>query len=223
MGEVSSIYEFVSVQKQESAEVPQVLSQLLPRAVDVGLYRAQGELHYYRDFIVRVVLHMAEDDARAVLGTQLGDRFFDRRAELLRFELLERRFSTARHRHGRRSRALGSDRIRRALDTDGIELPATQMIDGDVVGDLEQPARELELRPVAIDVVEDLDERFLREVFGGLLVAHHPEYEREHWSLASLDQLAISVLAAFLGEDDHLLVGNVGVGLGRHERQARVR
>jgi len=90
------------------------------------------------------------------------------------------------------------------------------VIDGDVVGDLEQPAREFELGPVAIDVVEDLDERFLREVFRRLVVAHHTVYERENGSLIALDQLAIGVFTPFLGEDDHLLVGYVGVGLGRH-------
>jgi len=93
-----------------------------------------------------------------------------------------------------------------------IHLPPAQVIDGDVVGDLEQPAGEFELGPVAIDVVEDLDERFLREIFGGLGVAHHAIYERENGSLISLDKLAVGVFTPFLGEDDHLLVGYVGVG-----------
>ena len=83
------------------------------------------------------------------------------------------------------------------------------MVDGDVVGDLEQPAREFELGPVAIDVVEDLHEGVLREVFGGLVVAHHPIDEREHRALVASDQLAIRRLAPFLRERDDVRIGEV--------------
>ena len=94
------------------------------------------------------------------------------------------------------------------------------MIDRDVVGDLEQPAREFELGPIAIDVVQHFDEGFLRQIFGGLLLAYHAINEREHRPLVALDQLAISVFTPFLGEDDHLLVGYVGVGPFWHRQKS---
>src|SRR5450830_49875 len=121
------------------------------------------------------------------------------------------------------ARALGCHRVWRSFDADSVELTAAEMIDRDVVRDLEQPAREFELGPISVDVVQYLDEGFLREVLGGLIVAHHAVYEREHGSLIALDQLAIGVLTPFLGEDDHLLVGYVGVGPCWHGREARER
>ena len=80
------------------------------------------------------------------------------------------------------------------------------MVDRDVVRDLEQPARELELGPVAIDVVEHLDEGVLRQVFGHFPVAHHPEDQREDGPLVSPHQLSKCRLAPFLRER-----GDVGI------------
>ena len=92
---------------------------------------------------------------------------------------------------GCRPGALGCHRVRRALDADRVEPTAAQVIDRDVVRDLEQPAREFELGPVAIDVVEDLDERFLRQVLGRLPVAHHAENQRKYGPLIPREQLAV--------------------------------
>ena len=66
------------------------------------------------------------------------------------------------------------------------------MIDGDVVGDLEQPARKFELRPIPVDVVQHLDERVLRQIFGQLAVANHPVDQREHRPLVPSDKLHLS-------------------------------
>ena len=67
-----------------SSEVPQILPQLLSGAVDVGLNRAQGELHYFRYLVVRVILDVAEDDARPVLRPQLGNGLLDLAPQLAR-------------------------------------------------------------------------------------------------------------------------------------------
>src|SRR5688500_17092316 len=115
-----------------SSEVPQVLSQLLPRAVDVGLHRAQRELYDFRDLVVRIVLDVPQYDAGAILGAEFGDRSFDCRSEFTRLELFEGRLTPAGHGHRGRARALGRDRIGRTLDADGVHLSAPQMIDGDV-------------------------------------------------------------------------------------------
>jgi hypothetical protein len=66
-------------------------------------------------------------------------------------------------------------------------VPAAEVIDGDVVGDLEQPAGEFELRSIPIDVVEDLYECFLGQVLGGLAIPHHPIDEREYRALVPFD------------------------------------
>ena len=110
------------------------------------------------------------------------------------------------HVQRRRLRLGGRRRVGRAVEADGGQLAAAEMIDGDVVGDLEQPAREFELGPVAIDVVQDLDEGVLREVFGGLPIAHHAEDQREDGSLVSPHQLPKGRLAPFFRER-----GDVGI------------
>src|SRR5438874_2875958 len=72
-----------------SFQVPQILPQFLPRAVDVRLHRTKRELHDFRDLVVRVILDVAQDDAGAILGPEFGDRLFDLCPELSRLQLLE--------------------------------------------------------------------------------------------------------------------------------------
>ena len=84
------------------------------------------------------------------------------------------------------------------------------MIDRDVVRDLEEPARELEFGPIAVDVVQDLDERVLRQVFGQFAIAHHAIDEREDRPLVAANQLAIRRLASLLRERDDVGVREVG-------------
>src|SRR5436190_8993775 len=72
-----------------SFQVPQILPQFLPRAVDVRLHRTKRELHDFRDLVVRVILDVAQDDAGAILGPEFGDRLFDLCPELARLQLLE--------------------------------------------------------------------------------------------------------------------------------------
>src|SRR6478672_4082359 len=107
-----------------SFEVSQVLPKLLPGAVDVGLHRAEREFHDLRDLVVGIVLDVAQNDAGAVLGPEPGDRFFDRSPELARLQLLERRFAPTRNSYRCRPRAFRRHRVGRALDADGIDLPA---------------------------------------------------------------------------------------------------
>src|SRR5262249_25154746 len=97
------------------------------------------------------------------------------------------------------------------------------MIDGHVVGDLEQPARKLELGPIPIDVVEDLDERVLREVLGELAIAHHAIDQRDSVPLVPSDHLAKRRLTPPLRERDDIGVRQIeeveGCGrCGRHRR-----
>ena len=85
-----------------------------------------------------------------------------------------------------------------------------ELIDGQVVGDLEQPTRQLELGGVAVDVVERFDERVLRELLRGLAIAHHAVHEREHGPLVAADQLPERRLAPLLREDNDVGVGEIG-------------
>ena len=81
------------------------------------------------------------------------------------------------------------------------------MIDGRVVGDLEDPGRELELGAVTSHGVQHFDEGFLGKVFGQLPVAHHAVDEGEDRPLVATDELAVASLVALPGELDDLLVG----------------
>ena len=83
------------------------------------------------------------------------------------------------------------------------------MVDRDVVRDLEEPAGELELRAVPIDVVEDLDEGVLGEIFGDLAIPHHPEDQREDRPFVSTDELLIRGFLPLLSERDEVSVGEI--------------
>ena len=111
-------------------------------------------------------------------------------AQLAGLELVERGLLLARRRRTTSLRWRPASRVRRAVDAHRLQLSPPQVIDRDVVGDLEQPARQLEFRPIAVEVVQDLDERVLSEVLGQLAVADHPIDEREDRPLVSTDQLA---------------------------------
>ena len=92
--------------------------------------------------------------------------------------------------------------MRRAVDAHRVELSLSQVIDRHVVGDLEQPARELELGPVPVDVVQHLDEGVLREILGDLAVANHTENQGEDRPLVPSEKLAERRLPPLLGERD---------------------
>ena len=99
--------------------------------------------------------------------------------------------------------------MRRSVDADGVELALSKVIDRHVVGDLEQPARELELGPVLVDVIEDLDERVLRQILGDLAVPYHTENEREDRTLVPAEKLAECRFPPLLGEGDDVGIGEV--------------
>ena len=128
----------------------------------------------------------------------------------LRLQLVECRFLRNGHLERRRLDRVRGRRVRRAVHADRVELPPPQMIDGDVVGDLEQPARELELRPVPVDVVQDLDEGVLREILGELAIADHAIDQREDRALIPADQLAKRRLAPCLASATTSASGRLG-------------
>jgi len=97
---------------------------------------------------------------------------------------------------GRRDDQLGLARllrrggVGRAMDGDRIETALSQMIDGVVVGDLQDPVAELVAGLVRADRVERADERFLSEVFRLGPVAHHAVDQREDGTLVAGEDLA---------------------------------
>ena len=98
----------------------------------------------------------------------------------------------------------------RAVDAHRVELATPQVIDRHVVGDLEEPARKLELGPVPVDVVQHLDEGVLRQILGQLAIAHHPVDQREDRPLVPPDQLAKRGVASLLGQRDDIGVRKIG-------------
>jgi len=112
--------------------------------------------------------------------------------------------------------------VRGAVDADGLELALAEVIDREVVRDLEEPARELELGAVAIDVIEDLDEGLLREVLGGLAIAHHAEDQREDGPLVAPHELAERGVAPRPRERGEIRVREIDeieMGRGGHRSQ----
>ena len=59
-------------------------------------------------------------------------------------------------------------------------------------------------------MVQDLDERVLRQVFGGRAFTHHAKDERKHRPFITAHKLAKSRLAPFLGETGDVCIGEVG-------------
>src|SRR6478672_5730702 len=74
------------------ANVLERAAELMPGAVDVGLYGAEREVEGRGDFFVRPALHMAQHDARTVFRPKARDGAFDGSAQLSGLELVERRF-----------------------------------------------------------------------------------------------------------------------------------
>src|SRR5205085_1171299 len=124
-------------------QVLQCASQLVPGAMDVGLYCAERQVEGGCDLFVRTPLDVTQQYAGSILGSKLTDSLLDGRAELLRLELFQGRLLWDGNLEGRRFDGIGRRGVWRAVHADGIELPTSQMIDRDVVGDLEKPTREL--------------------------------------------------------------------------------
>src|SRR5512142_979555 len=70
-------------------------AELVPSAVDVGLYGSQREVERRRDLLIGSALDVPQHDARSVLGPKTADRALDRRAQFARFELVEGGFLLA--------------------------------------------------------------------------------------------------------------------------------
>jgi hypothetical protein len=94
------------------------------------------------------------------------------------------------------------------------------VIDGVVIGDLEQPGGEPVVGIVAVEVVEGFDEGLLRQVLSLLTVPDHPVDQGEDGPSEALEQFSIRRLIPFQGLDDQLLVvgwlaaGRIGVAPG---------
>jgi demethylmenaquinone methyltransferase / 2-methoxy-6-polyprenyl-1,4-benzoquinol methylase len=192
---------------------PRVLQrtpQLVAGAVDVGLDGPQGEVQGAGNLLVGPSLDVPEQDAGSVLGAQEGDGALDGGAELFRLHLVQRVLRAVGDVEPGGFYGVGGGRMGRAIHAHGVELTAAEMIDRDVVGDLEQPGGELEVRSVAIEMGEDFDEGVLGQILGELTVAHHAEDEREDRPLVSLDQLAMRGVAALECEGDDVGIGQVG-------------
>src|SRR5690606_13977307 len=82
------------------------------------------------------------------------------------------------------------------------------MVDCRVVGDLEDPGRELVLGAVRVERVERLDEGLLRQVLRQLQVPHQAEHEREDRPLVTAEQLAVGRLVSGARQDHDFLVGS---------------
>ena len=118
---------------------------------------------------------MAQQNAGAVFGPEFRDSTFDFPAQLLVFHLLQLVLPPFSDLERGGFDHLGRFGVGRALEREGVELAAAEVIDGGVVRDLEDPGRELVFRPVAVQRIQHLDESFLGEVLREFPVPHHPE------------------------------------------------
>lgn len=199
------------------AQVRQGFPELVPGTMDVRFYCAQGQVEGGGYFLVGPALDVPQENAGAIFGAQLGNGVFDGASELARLDFLERRFVVRPH-VDRGCLGFGRGlRVGRAFDADRVELALAEMIDGEVVRDLEQPARELEFRTVAIDVVQDANERILREIFRGLAIADHAENEREDGSFVAVNELPERRFPSFFGEGCDIGVGECREIVGRRQ------
>ena len=68
-------------------------AQFVTGAVDIGLHCAEGEVEDLGDFLVGVPLHMAQQDAGAILGPELGNDLLDITAQLYGRDRVESAFA----------------------------------------------------------------------------------------------------------------------------------
>ena len=142
----------------------QRLPEFAACAVDIGLHGAQWEVEHRGDFFIGPALDVPEQNAGSILRPEGGYGLLDFAPEFLRLELLEGGFlAVAELKRAGLDRLWGQG-VRGAVEGEGVQLPAPQVVDGDVVGDLEDPARELVLGTVRFDRVERLDEGLLGEI-----------------------------------------------------------
>ena len=71
-----------------SRHLLELFLELVAGPVQVRLHRAQREVHDLRDLVVRVALHVPQEDYGPVLGAQLPDRGLDLTPELTVLEQL---------------------------------------------------------------------------------------------------------------------------------------
>src|SRR5438309_92329 len=184
--------------------------QFVARPVDIRLHGAQRQVQDTGDLLVGMPFHVPQQDAGAVLGSQPPDGALDGAAQLARLDLLERVFAAAVELQGGRGHLVRRRGVGRPVDRQGVEVALAQVIDRRVVRDLEDPGGEPELRAVAGEAVQHLDERFLRQVLGEGAVAHHAIHERKHRSLVAAHQLAERRLVTLLRPLDEILVAGAG-------------
>ena len=151
-------------------EMGQRLTQLVAGAMDVGLYRAERQVQDFGDFLVGPPLDMAEKNAGAVLGPQGAYRRFNRPAQLLCLDSIERGLLPGADLESGGLHGLRRFSMRRAVERQSVQLPPTEVINGCVVPDLEYPGREFEFRAIGVDRIEGFDERLLGRIVVQLVV-----------------------------------------------------
>src|SRR6266550_3471108 len=207
--------------KVSSFQVGQQLPQLVAGAVDVGLHRTERKVQYLGDLLVGAALDVTQQDARPVFRPEPADSRLDRAAQLLRLDGVQRRLLPCADLQRRGLHRLGSLGVRRAVERERVQLPAPQMIDRGVVGDLEDPGRELELGTIGLDGVERLDEGLLGEILRQLTIPDHAKEEGEDRTLVSANQLAICRFLSAAGEQHDLLIAESRpLGTARHRSVA---
>src|SRR5215213_8928136 len=110
------------------------LTQLVPRAVDVGLHGAKWQVQRCRDLLVRTPFDVTQHDAGSILGAEPCDRPLDGASQLTRLHLVERRLLLRRKVERRRLHLGRRGGVRGAIDTDGVELAFSEVIDRNVIG-----------------------------------------------------------------------------------------
>ena len=86
------------------------------------------------------------------------------------------------------------------MDRHGVELALSQVIDGVVVRDLEDPAAELVTRIVRPDRPECPDKGLLSKILGQRPITNHTEYERKDRALVPSEKLPERRLPALVQE-----------------------
>jgi hypothetical protein len=130
-------------------------------------------------------LHVAEQDHRPVFGTEVGDGSLDLAAELPVFDVFVGVLGPRLEGDRRSLLLVAAGGVGRAVDRDRIELLLSQIVDGMVVRDLEDPIAELVSGLVRVDGIEGPDEGFLGQVLGEGAIADHTEDQAEDRTLVA--------------------------------------
>src|SRR6185295_14261235 len=160
--------------------------------MDVGLDRAERLAGHLGDLLVRQALAEAQEQHLPVVGTQGAQPAVESPGEVVAVDARLGRLGALVGEHRREAPLV----LAAAFERYRVERRPAQVVEGRVVGDLEQPAREAAGRVEGVEPAKGLQEDLLSDVLGRRGIAHHAHDQAEDRALVAHDEVVERPLRA---------------------------